>query len=251
MSQVLFTFDTVDLIQEHRHIHGLHGISLQVLSFHNPSNWDLVSYLAGAGGFVNNTNGGIATNADLNSITTSCFRVYNSPSNLPPNESGYCFCKTYVYDTSSALQELYMHDYPTRTYKRFKINGTWKDWSFTGGSTNILINFNPSAAQTWELAYTITIPGKSMLKASASLLFTSSPVRGILMTTSTTNPTNGDDLQCIDQQDSNIKCMMNISNVYINYNPGSKNIYIFAKQNSAGVTNRLSLSYEISKYKEV
>lgn len=42
MSQVLFTFDTVDLIQEHRHIHGLHGISLQVLSFHNLSNYDLV-----------------------------------------------------------------------------------------------------------------------------------------------------------------------------------------------------------------
>lgn len=42
MSQVLFTFDTVNLIQEHRHIHGLHGISLQVLSFHNPSNYDLV-----------------------------------------------------------------------------------------------------------------------------------------------------------------------------------------------------------------
>lgn len=131
MSQVLFTFDTVDLIQEHRHIHGLHGISLQVLSFHNPSNYDLVVQ-----GFIapRTSNLYSITSGSLDDFPTSYYLCSGAVRDLP-EYTGYAIVKTLVIDVNSALQEAFML-VSNKSYTRTRWGGTWGSWSLNTNASS-------------------------------------------------------------------------------------------------------------------
>jgi len=91
-------------------------------------NYDLISYLAGAGGFKDSAHGGGIANVDLNAISVTSFTAYNNPTNLPTGLSGWCYVRTYVYDTNGALQELFMIRTNPVSYFRIKSSGTWSAW---------------------------------------------------------------------------------------------------------------------------
>lgn len=87
-------------------------------------------------GFVDGTHGGVVVNGDLNAITTTSFRIYNTPSNMPSGEeNNWAYVKTYVYDTNSALQELFVIKESVVTYVRVKVAGGWKTWVKTSNAT--------------------------------------------------------------------------------------------------------------------
>ena len=91
------------------------------------ANWDLVVSLAQSG-FKDYAHGGGIANADLNAISETSFTAYNNPTNLPTGLTGWCYVRTYVYDTNGALQELFMIYSNPVSYFRVKINGTWSTW---------------------------------------------------------------------------------------------------------------------------
>ena len=49
-------------------------------------------------------------------------------------ENNWAYVKTYVYDTSSALQELFVIKASVVTYVRVKISGDWKTWVKTSNT---------------------------------------------------------------------------------------------------------------------
>lgn len=90
-------------------------------------NYDLVCQVAYAGGYT----GVSSSNADLNDIPTSEFRVYNNPSNMPSGTSGYCWVRTNVIDVNSAMQEMTLLNTDSNSYVRVKAGGTWRAWKQT------------------------------------------------------------------------------------------------------------------------
>lgn len=67
-------------------------------------------------------------NGDLNAISTSEFKLYNGPTNLPSGQSGYFFVQTIIFDKNSGYQEITALTQNGETYKRMLYGGSWRAW---------------------------------------------------------------------------------------------------------------------------
>ena len=67
-------------------------------------------------------------NGNLNAISTSEFKLYNDPANLPSGQSGYFFVQTIIFDRNSGYQEITALTQNGETYKRMLYGGTWRAW---------------------------------------------------------------------------------------------------------------------------
>lgn len=91
-----------------------------------PSNYDLVSYLANAGGFHDASHGSFVNDADLNTVENGV-RLYRAPSHNPTSAT-YVLVKTYLLDSTTGVQELTSLNSPPQMYTRVKLASTWSTW---------------------------------------------------------------------------------------------------------------------------
>lgn len=107
-----------------RYTNAAFGVSNKFVPYR--PNYDLVSYLANAGGFHDASHGSFVQNADLNSVANG-IRLYHSPSNNPTSAT-YVLVKTYMLDSTTGVQELTSLASPPKMYTRVKMASTWGNW---------------------------------------------------------------------------------------------------------------------------
>ena len=71
---------------------------------------------------------GVIHNGDLNTVSSSEFKLYENPTNLPSGVSGYVFVQTIMFDKNSGFQELTVLSQNGETFKRMLYGGTWRAW---------------------------------------------------------------------------------------------------------------------------
>lgn len=86
-------------------------------------NYDLVAKVAFSCGFY-----GVIHNGDLNAVSSSEFKLYENPTNLPSGVSGHVFVQTIMVDKNSGFQELTVLSQNGETFKRMLYGGTWRAW---------------------------------------------------------------------------------------------------------------------------
>lgn len=83
----------------------------------------MVAQVAFSCGFHGSVHGG-----DLNDVSSSEFKLYENPTNLPSGVSGYVFVQSVIFDKNSGFQELTVLSQNGETFKRMLYGGTWRAW---------------------------------------------------------------------------------------------------------------------------
>ena len=112
------------LVSVAHRINAAFGVSNKFVPYR--PNYDLVSYLASAGGFHDASHGSFVNDADLNTIENGV-RLYRAPSHNP-STANYVLVKTYMLDNTTGVQELTSLDSPPKMYTRVKLASTWSSW---------------------------------------------------------------------------------------------------------------------------